>query len=106
MSEKIEREMLQQRWIHAHEEDTPSQAVYRPAGYRLPPARGRDGFELGPENMVKHIGIGRGDVRDEAAGVWEIEEGEVPVLRIQLHSGEERRLNIASVEKDRLVVRK
>ena len=33
-----------------------------------------------PRELVKHIGIGRGDVRDEAAGVWEIEEGEVPVF--------------------------
>jgi hypothetical protein len=53
MSSRINRELLHQQWVHAYEEDTPTEAVYRPAGYELPPARGRTGFELRPDQTER-----------------------------------------------------
>ena len=106
MSSQMNRDLLHQQWVHAHEEDTPTEAVYRPVDYELPPARGRTGFELKPDQTVTNIGIGRADVPEETAGSWELEEDDVPTVRIHLNTGETQRLPILSVEKDRLVVRK
>jgi hypothetical protein len=39
---------LYRRWVHAREEDDGDLRVYRPAGYDLPPARGRRGIEFRP----------------------------------------------------------
>jgi hypothetical protein len=107
MSSQINRDLLHQEWVHAYEEDTPTDAVYRPAHYELPPARGgRTGFELRPDQTVTNVGIGRTDVPEETTGSWELEEDDVPTVRIHLNTGETRRLPILSLEKDRLVVRK
>jgi hypothetical protein len=97
---------LHQPWVHAHEEDTPTEAVYRPAGYPLPRSRGRAGFELRPDGTLRHVGVGPADVPQETAGSWVLEEGDVPRLRIRLQTGETQELPILSVEQDRLVVRK
>jgi hypothetical protein len=106
MSSQINRELLHQQWVHAYEEDTPTEAVYRPAGYSLPRARGRTGFELRPDQTVTNIGIGPTDKPEEATGSWELEEDDVPTVQIRLNTGETQQLPILSVEKDRLVVRK
>jgi hypothetical protein len=97
---------LHQQWVHAYEEDTPTEAVYRPAHYHLPRSRGRTGFELRPDQTVTNVGIGPTDRPEETAGSWELEEDDVPTVRIRLHTGETQQLPILSVEKDRLVVRK
>jgi hypothetical protein len=102
----IRPELLHQQWVHAYEEDTPTEVVYRPAGHPLPPARGRQGFELRPDQTVTNIGIGRTDAPEETAGSWELEEKEVPVLRITLDTGESQAMKITSVEPDRLVLEK
>jgi hypothetical protein len=106
MSRQINRELLHQQWIHASEEDTPTEAVYRPAGYNLPRARGRTGFELKSDQTVTNVGIGPTDIPEETAGSWELEEDDIPTVRIRLDTGETQQLPILSVEKDRLVVRK
>ncbi|MGH7787511.1 MAG: hypothetical protein ACRERC_11630, partial [Candidatus Binatia bacterium] len=43
----LSKKLLQRRWVHAHEDDTATTTVYRPADYDLPPSRGRRSFELG-----------------------------------------------------------
>ena len=106
MSSQIDRDLLHQRWVHAYEEDTPTEAVYRPAGYPLPRSRGRTGFELRPDQTVTNVGIGPADRPEETAGSWELEEDDVPTVRIRLPTGETQQLPILSVERDRLVVRK
>jgi hypothetical protein len=55
---------------------------------------------------MTNVGIGRADVPEETVGSWELEEDDVPTVRIHLNTGETQRLPILSVEKDRLVVRK
>jgi len=106
MSSPINRELLHQRWLHAYEEDTTTEAVYRPASYNLPRSRGRMGFELHANQTVTYVGIGPTDISQETDGAWELVEEEVPMLRIHLHTGETQQLLILSLEKDRLVVRK
>jgi hypothetical protein len=106
MNSRMNRELLHQPWVHAHEEDTPTEAVYRPASYPLPRSRGRTGFELRPDGTVTHVGIGPTDIPEQTAGSWELEEDDIPTVRIRLHTGETQALPILSVENDRLVVRK
>jgi hypothetical protein len=106
MSSQINRHLLYQQWVHAHEEDTPTEAVYRPASYPLPRSRGRTGFELRPDGTMRHVGIGPTDLPQETAGSWGLEEDDVPRIRIRLHTGDTQELPILSVEQDRLVVRK
>ena len=40
---------MSSRWLHAREEDAEDELVFRPEGYPLPLARGRDEIELRPD---------------------------------------------------------
>ena len=106
MSSQINRELLHQRWVHAPEEDTPTEAVYRPASHNLPRSRGRTGFELRPDGAVTIVGIGPTDIPEKMAGTWELEEGDVPTVRIRLNIGETQQLPVLLLDSGRLVVRK
>jgi hypothetical protein len=55
---------------------------------------------------VTNVGIGPTDIPEQTAGAWELEEDDVPTVRIRLNTGETQELPILSVEHDRLVVRK
>jgi hypothetical protein len=94
---------LQQRWIHSHEEDTPAGKVFRPASYKLPPARGRRSFELKPDGRLVTRDIGPDDRGVTTEGTWALEGGDV--LRMRLASGRERVYRIADASGDRLVLR-
>ena len=59
------------RWLHSREEDEGDVRVYRPAGYDLPPARGRRGLEFRPDGELLVIGPGPADKPEAAAGRWE-----------------------------------
>ena len=52
---------LYRRWVHSREEDEGDLRVYRPAGYDLPPARGRRGIEFRPDGEVLVYGPGPAD---------------------------------------------
>jgi hypothetical protein len=75
------------RWVHAHEEDEGDLQVYRPAGYDLPPARGRGGLEFRPDGEVVVLGPGPADRPTAIASL------------------PRRELDIVSTEPDRLTVR-
>ena len=102
----VDREQLQKRWVHAHEEDTDEEMVFRPADYDLPPARGRMAFELRADGTFAEAGLGPADVPEEASGTWELEEGERIVLGEGAAQGVPRVLPIASAEPQKLVIRK
>src|SRR4051812_13927101 len=102
MGEQVDRALLHGKWVHAHEEDTPTERVFRPAGSALPRSRGRTGFELNSDQTAAHLGIGRGDETDRAAGTWELEEGDPPRLVIRLATGETQSLPVVSLANDRL----
>ena len=99
------RELLHRRWLHAHEEDTETEMVFRPADYDFPPARGRTGFELRPDGTLAELAPGPTDRLEESAGAWEL-EGDDLVLRSGPGAGERQILRIASLDDDRLVVRR
>lgn len=103
--DEIDREALQQHWVHAYEEDTADRQVFRPATHRLPPSRGRMSFELNPDGSMVFHGIGPADRSQAATGAWTSEGA-----RLALHSGAaespDQVLDIVSIEPDRLVVRK
>jgi hypothetical protein len=92
------------RWVHAHEEDTDEQMVFRPADHDLPPSRGRTRFELREDGAYVEIAPGPVDVPVHSGGHWSLEgdrlilegEGELP--------GHAWR--IVAAEPDRLTVRK
>jgi hypothetical protein len=85
-------------WIHSHEEDSGDLRVYRPAGYRFPPARGRRGFELRPDGSYVAHGPGPADKPTSRPGRG------VPPRGGRGGRGRETRQNV-SLEPDRLVVR-
>jgi hypothetical protein len=101
----IGRELLQRRWVHAHEEDTDREMVFRPADYPLGPSRGRRSFELHADGTFSESGLGAADVPEQASGTWRVEQ-ETLLLSEAAAQGAPREMPIASVEEDRLVVRK
>jgi hypothetical protein len=104
MSE-IEDELLCQRWVHAHEEDTDEEMVFRPAKHPLGPSRGRTSFELRDDGTFSESGLGAADVPEEATGTWRLERKTI-VLGEAAPGGVPRVLPIASADEDRLVIRR
>ena len=102
----VDREQLQGRWVHAHEEDTDEEMVFRPADYDLPPSRGRLAFELRGDGTFAEAGLGAADVPEEASGTWDLEEGERIVLGEGAAQGVPRVMPIASAEPQKLVIKK
>jgi hypothetical protein len=101
---KVSRELLERRWVHAHEEDSEGEMVFRPAGYDLPPSRGRSAFELRPDGRFVEDAIGAADVPEEASGTWELDDEDRIVLRGGSPSGVPREMKVTSAEPDRLTV--
>jgi hypothetical protein len=96
---------VQGGWLHAHEEDTPGQMVFRRSTARLPPARGRRGYDFRPDGTVTVIGSGPTDRSVAAAGSWALgSEGRL-TIRLPGQSSDQV-LEVISADKDRLVVRK
>lgn len=103
---RIPPELLQQHWIHSHEEDTETEMVFRPAGYSFPRSRGRRSFELRAGGELIEGGPGPADRREKSEGAWQLtEDGTLAFFR-KAESAPHRVLTIASVARDRLVVRK
>jgi hypothetical protein len=106
MDKKITSKILSQHWVHSHEEDTETEMVFRPASFNFPRSRGRRAFELKPDGSLVDIGIGPTDRRQEAQGTWTLEDDDRLVFSGKTPSGPSRTLQIVSVEKDRLVIKK
>ncbi len=99
-------EVLCQRWIHSHEEDTASEMVFRPASFTFPLSRGRKAFELRADGVLIETGIGPTDRPQEAQGRWKIENASRLIFYAASRSEPTRVMEIVSVDKDRLVIRK
>jgi hypothetical protein len=103
---ELPAEALQRRWVHAHEEDTDDEMVFRPAEHELPPSRGRFAFELRPDGTYVESSPGAADRPEEAEGDWSLEGSDRLVLGPRAEDRSGRALQIAAVEPDRLVVRR
>jgi hypothetical protein len=67
-------------WVHSREEDAGGVKVYRPSGYKFPPSRGRDGFEIKKGGEFIDHPIAPADGNESVAGTWKPEgEGKVVV---------------------------
>jgi hypothetical protein len=73
----VNREALQGRWVHSHEEDTDDRLVFRPAAHKFPPSRGRQAFELRPDGAFVERASGPDDRPKETKGRWSLDEGSV-----------------------------
>jgi hypothetical protein len=98
--------LLSQEWVHAHEEDTEGTAVYRPVDYDLPPTRGRKGFDLRPDGSLVETGIGPTDRAQQTPGTWRLSGDNRLELSKPSADQPQRVLEIESLERDKLVVRK
>jgi len=100
----IDQAGLAGHWLHAHEEDSSSETVYRPKGYALPPARGRKGLELDASGHYAELGFGPTDRRVESgAGSWKLAGDELVLTDA---TGRERRKQVLEVSPQRLVLAK
>ncbi len=98
---------LCQRWLYASEEDTETEAIYRPATYTLPPSRGRSGFELRADGSCLVFHIARTDGIGEEEGRWALEDDRRLVIRLNVDAApEEIVLQIRGVSSERLVIEK
>ena len=102
--DQVAEDQVVGRWVHAHEEDTEDEMVFRPADSDLPPARGRMGFELREDGTFAEAGLGARDVPEEAAGSWTLEDGTI-TLSEGATQGVPREMEVVSADEDRLVVR-
>ncbi len=105
-SSKIDASALAQGWLHAHEEDTGDTMVFRPSSFKLGPSRGRAGFELKPDGELVESRIAATDGSLKQAGKWKLSEtGKLYFYRDD-PATPAKVLEIESVSKDRLVVKR
>ncbi len=92
-------------WLHSHEEDTPTEMVFRPSTFRFPPSRGgRIGFELRQDGTAVAFGPGPTDKPQEDVGKWTLGTNK---LELNIPERKEvRSFTIASSDADRIVVQK
>ena|SRR5258705_4198872 len=102
---RVDRKALLQKWMHSREEDTETEMVFRPAGYNFPRSRGRAGFELKENDQLVEIGIAPTDAQQKTEGTWRLEGKKLAFYRGS-ESEPVRVMQVTSVEKDRLVVKK
>lgn len=93
------------RWVHAQEEDSEDEMVFRPAGTALPPSRGRMAFELRADGSFAETGLGAADVPEEASGSWAL-EGDLITLSEGATQGVPREMKVVQADRERLVVRR
>jgi hypothetical protein len=99
--------MLVGTWLHAHEEDTDGEAVYRPADFDFPPARGRRGYEFRPDLTGAVIGIAARDGTARTPCTWRLKKkGADLEIGLAFDDGRTEVLRVASLDKDRLVLAK
>jgi hypothetical protein len=103
---KIEPDQLVGTWRHSHEEDTATEAVYRRGDFLFPPARGRIGYEFRTDYTCTYIGISPRDGAAREECTWRLGKGAQDQIVLSFPSGEQRVLQIVSVAKDRLVIKK
>jgi hypothetical protein len=93
-------------WVHSHEEDSPTEMVFRPADFKFPRSRGRAAFELLADGTLIDHGIGPADAGTEIRGTWrQSSENELALF----HGAAKKPVRVLSIvraERDRLVVRK
>jgi hypothetical protein len=99
-------QLLCNRWIHSHEEDTAGELVFRPDGFAFPRSRGRAGFELRADQSLIETGIARTDGPQTSFGKWRLGADDELIFYNDSPEIPARIQRIVSAETDRLVIRK
>jgi len=100
----IPSDRLYGRWLHAHEEDSGDEMVFRPASAELPPSRGRRGLELHPDGSYGGRRPGRDDRPQASSGSWRVEDDDW--LVVEEEGASRSSMRIVAAEPDKLVLRK
>jgi hypothetical protein len=106
MKETAIKAILQQHWVHSHEEDTGTEMIFRPVHFRFPPSRGRKSFELKPDGSLVVTGIGPVDVPVKNPGTWKLEDEDKLIFIYNSENRPTQVMKIVTAEKERLVIRK
>lgn len=101
----LAKKLLQRRWVHSHEDDSPTTTVYRPKGYDFPPSRGRRMFELKAGGDYAQSAPGPTDQPLATSGKWRVGDDDTIVITAA-DGGDVRVLEVESLGRDRLVIRK
>ncbi len=105
MTQSIDVNLLHGRWVHAREEDTATEQVYRPAGFPLAPSRGRSGLQFNEDGTFKRIGIGATDISNVKEGAWEIDRTNPDLVRVEVDD-ERQFLEIQDLKQDRMTLKR
>ncbi len=106
MGIKLKVEDLVQHWVHSHEEDTDRETVFRPSAFNFPRSRGRRSFELKADGSLIEWEISPTDTRRSVPGTWKIDDEGCLLFENGAPGISPRSLEIASVDRGRLVVKK
>jgi len=104
MPKEIDAKLLERTWLHAHEEDTENQRVFRPDTYQLAPSRGRAGYDFQSRGVVVRRMPGPNDRGVFAKGTWTLSSDGRVTIRIS--GAPEEVFDIEDLDADRLVVKK
>jgi hypothetical protein len=98
--------MLQQTWLHSHEEDQGEILTYRPNTYDFPPSRGRTGFTFNEDGAFIQYEIAPTDGLEERLGTWKLAGRDQ--IRVSFAEGthQDFLLEIVTIEPNLLRVRR
>ena len=99
----IDAAMLCRQWVRSRADDTATEQVYRPAGYPLPPSRGRAGMTFREDGTFVESAIGATDVNRVSQGRWQLADPTTGKLHIDV-GGRSQVLTVISVTPDRLAI--
>jgi hypothetical protein len=101
----LSKKLLQRRWIHSHEEDTDTDAVYRPADFDFPASRGRRALEFKAGGAYSETNPGPVDRPVASHGTWKLAKDDVLTVA-RAADATSRELKVKSLSNDRLVIAK
>jgi hypothetical protein len=76
-------EFIFKHWVHSREEDTANTIVYRPSNYKLPPSRGREGFEIKKSGEFVRYSIGPDDRSKKIIGHFSVQDSNKLHIRFE-----------------------
>ena len=97
----IDKQQIEGRWVHSHEEDTDDEMVFRSeaSGYDFPRSRGREALELNADGSYGGVIPGAADKPEASGGgAWAV-DGDKLVLP-------DRTLEVTAVDEGVLRVRR
>ncbi|QCR25202.1 hypothetical protein [Pontibacter sp. SGAir0037] len=106
---KLESELLQKTWLHSYEEDQGDIMTFRPNTFDFPPSRGRTGFTMEKDGIIRQYEIAPADGLEEVTGHWEL-EGQDTILvkfdREEQSPEQDYRIKILSLKDQVLKIRR